>query len=329
MRRFVALFTFAVGLLAGASHAVGPQAVAAAPVVYPDRPVRIVVAYAVGQGTDVATRYIADLMAKDLGQAFVIENRPGAAGNLGTEAAARASADGYTLTMGTNATHALNQFFYSKMPFDAEKDFEPIGLVGSFPMVLAAHAGASFASTGELLEAVKRNPRSADIAMPSTTARLVVELLKDRTGAALFGVPYKGSGTAMTDVLGGQLPLIVDTPTALRPHLASGKARAIGVTSVQPSGLVPGVKPIAEQGIGGFEVVAWNALYAPKGTPPAVIAALNASLNKALSRPEVRQKLLDIGFDPAGGSPAQLADFVRAERKKWGLLIEAAGIRAD
>lgn len=325
MRKFAILLAAAAGFIAGApeGRAQGPQAA------YPDKPIRVVVAYAAGQGTDIATRYIADLMARDLGQALVIDNRPGAGGNLGTEMAARAPADGYTITMGTNATHVLNQFLYSKAPFDAERDFEPIGLVGTFPMVLAANAGAPLASTQDLLEAVKRNPRSADIAMPSTTARLVVELLKERTGAALFGVPYKGSGNAMTDVLGGQLAVIVDTPTALRPHLASGKVKAIGVTSAQPSGLVPGVRPIAEQGIDGFEVIAWNALYAPKGTPPAVIAALNASLNKALARPETRQKLLDLGFEPAGGAPARLAEFARAERRKWGPLIQAAGIRAD
>ena len=323
MRQFVASCAAALCVLAGTPiHAQGPQA-------YPAKPVKVVVAYAAGQGTDIATRYIADLMAKDLGQAFVIDNRPGAGGNLGTEIAALAPPDGYTLTMGTNATHVLNQFLYAKVPFDAEKDFEPIGLVGTFPMVVAVNSGVPFASAAGLLEAVKRKPGSADIAMPSTTARLVVELLKERTGVALFGVPSKGSGNAMTDVLGGQLPVIVDTPTALRPHLAAGKVKAIGVTSAQPSGLVPGARPVAEQGIEGFEVIAWNALYAPKSTPPAVVAALNAALNKALARPETRQKLLELGFEPAGGTPAQLAEFARTERRKWGPLIQAAGIRAD
>jgi tripartite-type tricarboxylate transporter receptor subunit TctC len=327
MRQFAVSFAAALCLLAGTpAHAQGPHA---APPAYPTKPVKIVVAYAAGQGTDIATRYISDLMAKDLGQAFVIDNRPGAGGKLGTEIAALAPPDGYTLTMGTNATHVLNQFLYSKVPFDAEKDFEPIGLVGTFPMVVAVNASVPFTAVGGLLDTVKRQSGSADIAMPSTTARLVVELLKERTGVALFGVPYKGSGNAMTDVLGGQLPVIVDTPTALRPHLAAGKVRAIGVTSAQPSGLVPGIKPVAEQGVNGFEVIAWNALYAPKGTPPAIIATLNAALNKALSRPEARQKLLELGFEPAGGTPARLADFARTERKKWGPLIQAAGIRAD
>lgn len=133
----------------------------------------------------------------------------------------------------------------------------------------------------------------------------------------------------MNDVLGNQLPVIVDTPTALRSHLAAGKVKAIGVTSARPSGLVPGVKPIAEQGVDGFQVIAWNALYAPKGTPPAVIAALNASLNKILAQPETRQRLLEIGLDPAGGTPADLADLAHAERRKWEPLIKAAGIQVN
>lgn len=295
---------------------------------YPSKPIRIIVAYPAGQGTDIATRYLADQLSKDLGQAIVIDNRPGAGGNLGTEMAAQAPADGYTLTMGTNATHVLNQYLFSSLRFDAEKDFEPIALVGTFPMIVAVNANSKINSAAELVAASQHDARSADIALPSTTARLVLELLKATSKVALFGVPYKGSGNAMTDVIGGQLPVIVDTPTALRPHLGAGKVRAIAVTSLKSSGLVPGVKPVAEQGFPGFEVVAWNALYAPRGTPPAIVATLNAAMAKALARPETRQKLLEIGFDPEGGTPAQLADFARQERKKWEPLIKAAGIKA-
>ncbi len=296
---------------------------------YPSKPIRIIVAYPAGQGTDIATRYLAEQISKDLGQPIVIENKPGAGANLGTELAAQAAPDGYTLTMGTNATHVLNQFLYAKLGFDPEKDFEPIALVGTFPMVLAVNSASAFTSTADMLAALQRSARSADIAMPSTTARLVVELMKERTGAPLFGVPYKGSGAALTDVLGGQLPVMVDTPTALRPHLAGGKVRAIAVTSSKPSSLVPGVKTVAEQGVAGFEVIAWNALYAPRGTPAAVTALWNAAMNKALARPETRQKLLDLGFEPAGGTAAQLDDFTKAERRKWQPLIQAAGIKVD
>lgn len=296
---------------------------------YPNRPVRIIVAYAAGQGTDIATRYLADQLSKDLGQPFVIENKAGAGGNLGTGLAKQAGPDGYTLTMGTNATHVLNQFLYSRLPFDPVTDFEPVVLVGSFPMIVAVHPNSPITSIGDLLGQAQKSNRSADIAMPSTTARLVVELLKDHSKADLFGVPYKGSGNAMADVLGGQVPVIVDTPTALRPQLAAGKVRAIGVTSPRPSDLATGVKPLAEQGVSGFEVVAWNALYAPKGTPAEIVNTLNAAVNKVLARPEARQKLLDLGFDPAGGSAKHLADMAKAERAKWQPIIKAADIRVD
>ncbi|HAX20682.1 MAG TPA: twin-arginine translocation pathway signal [Hydrogenophaga sp.] len=320
MRLFKVLITAACALT---------TAVAAHAQTYPSRPIKIIVAYAAGQGTDIATRYLATQLSSDLGQPIVIENKAGAGGNLGTELAKQAAPDGYTLTMGTNATHVLNQFLYSKLPFDAALDFEPIALVGTFPMVMAVNSASPITSAAELVSLSKSKPRSADIAMPSTTARLVLELLKDRSSVDLFGIPYKGSGNAMTDLLGGQLPAIIDTPTALRPHLASGKVRALGVTSAQPSGLVPGVKTVAEQGFTGFEVVAWNALYAPKGTPPAIVNTLNAAINKVLMRPETRQRLLDLGFDPAGGTATQLADFANAERKKWEPVIKRAEIRLD
>ncbi|PJI98392.1 tripartite-type tricarboxylate transporter receptor subunit TctC [Acidovorax sp. 69] len=324
MRTIAATITTAASLLfltVPASHA---QASA-----YPNKPIRIIVAYAAGQGTDVATRLLGEQLSRELGQPIVVENKAGAGGILGTELAAQAAGDGYTLTMGTNATHVLNQFLYAKMPFDPEKDFEPIAMVGTFPMVLATGASTPYRTVGDVLDTVKRTPGSADIAMPSTSARLVVEFLKDRSGAPLFGIPYKGSGSAMTDVLGGQLSVTIDTPLALRPHLAAGKLRALGVTSAIASPLVPGVKPVAEQGYAGFEFVAWNALYAPKGTPAEITRVLNAAVNKVLAKPDVRQRLLDLGFEPAGGSAAYLGVFARKERERWAPIIKTAGIRAD
>lgn len=296
---------------------------------YPNKPIRIIVAYAAGQGTDVATRLLGEQLSRELGQPIIVENKAGAGGVLGTELAAQAPGDGYTLTMGTNATHVLNQFLYSKLPFDPVKDFEPIAMVGTFPMVLAAGATTPYRTVGDLLEAVKRTPGSADIAMPSTSARLVVEFLKERSGVPLFGIPYKGSGSAMTDVLGGQLSVTIDTPLALRSHLAGGKIRALGVTSSMASSLVPGVKPVAEQGHPGFEFVAWNALYAPRGTSAEITRILNAAVNKVLAKPDVRQRLVDLGFEPAGGSSAYLGVFARKERERWAPIIKAAGIRAD
>ena len=296
---------------------------------YPTKPIRIVVAYPAGQGTDIATRYLADQVAKELGQPIIIDNRPGAGSNLGTELTARAAPDGYTLTMGTNATHVLNQYLYGKLPFDAANDFEPVVMAGSFPMVIAVPSSSKLTSAKDLVDTVKHEPRGADIALPSTSARLVMELLKERSATPLFGVPYKGSGAAITDMLGGQLPVIVDTPTSLRPHIAGGKVRPIAVTSAQSSPLVPGVKPVAEQGFSGFNVIAWNALYAPKGTPADIITSLNAAFNKVLQRPETRQRLLDLGFEAGGGTPEQLREFGQAERRKWQGVISSAGLKAE
>jgi len=296
---------------------------------YPNKPVKIIVAYQAGQGTDVATRYVAEQLNKALGQAFFIDNKPGAGGNIGTEAAARSAPDGYTLTMGTNATHGTNQFLYDSVPFDAEKDFEPVILIGSFPMVIAANPSFPGNSVADVIAAAKSAPKSADIAMPSTTARIVFELLKAQSKAPLFGVPYKGSATAMTDTIGGQVPLIIDTVTAVRPHVAAGKLKAIAVTSLRGTDLLPGVKPVAEQGLAGFQVIAWNALYAPKGTPKEIIQILNAEVNKILAQPESRAKLKDLGFDVGGGTPEQLAEFGRSERRNWGPLIAGAGIKAE
>ncbi|KAF1021235.1 MAG: hypothetical protein GAK30_01998 [Paracidovorax wautersii] len=296
---------------------------------YPSKPIKIIVAYPAGQGTDVATRYLAEQLAKDLGQPVIVDNRPGAGGNLGTELTARAAPDGYTLTMGTNATHVLNEYLYSRIPFDPASDFEPVAMVATFPMVLAVESQATLVSVAQLLDTVKREPRGADIAMPSTSARLVVELLKERAAVPLYGVPYKGSANAITDLLGKQLPAIVDTPIALRAHIASGRLRALAVTSRQPSALVPGVPTVAGQGFPDFEVIAWNALYAPKGTPPEVVRTLNTAVNKILQRPETRQRLLEFGFEPAGGTPDALRSFTQAERQKWQGLIATAGLKMD
>jgi tripartite-type tricarboxylate transporter receptor subunit TctC len=304
-------------------------ATAASAETYPSRPVRIIVPYQAGQGTDVAARYFAEGLSKALGQQFYVENKPGAGGNIGTEAAARATADGYTLLMGTNATQTMNEFLYPSIGFDPDKDFAPIVLVGMLPMVITANPSFPANSVAELVVAAKAKPDKIDIALPSNTARLVYELLKERTGAPLFGVPYKGSATALTEVTGGQVPVLIDTATASRGQVASGKLKALGITTLKGSDLLPGVKSVAEQGIPGFEMTGWNALYAPKGTPQAIVDLLNAEVMKILAQPETRQRLLSLGLEPSGGTAASLAAFERQERSKFGPLIKAAGLKGD
>ncbi len=296
---------------------------------YPSKPVRIVVPYQAGQGTDVAARLFAEKLGKVLGQQFIVDNKPGAGGNIGTADAARAAPDGYTLLMGTVATQTMNEFLYSSLGYEPDKDFAPIILVGMLPMVISANPLFPASSIPELVAAAKAQPDKINIALPSTTARIVFELLKSRTGAPLFGVPYKGSATAMTEVMGGQIPLIIDTATASRGHVASGKLKALAITTLKSSELLPGVKSVAEQGVPGFEVTAWNAFYAPRGTPKAIVDRLNAEVAKILAQPETRQRLLQLGFEPAGGSPEALAAYEKQERTKWGSLIKAAGLKGN
>jgi tripartite-type tricarboxylate transporter receptor subunit TctC len=297
---------------------------------YPVKPVRIIVAYPPGQGTDIATRHMGEQLGRALGQTFIVENRPGAGGNVGTEATARAAPDGYTLTMGTTATHAANQFMYASVGYDPEKDFEPIALIGMLPMVISANPSFAATNIQQLIAASKAKPDTINVALTSTTARVVFELLRQQGGAPLFGVPYRGSGPAMIDVMGGQLPLTIDTVTATRPQVNAGKLRALAITSLKSSELLPGVASVAEQGLPGFEITAWNALFAPRGTPPAVITLLNAEVAKALALPETRQRLIQIGFEPAApATPQQLGDFVRAERQKWGDIIRTGQIKAE
>jgi len=304
-------------------------ALPAAAETYPSRPVRVIVPYQAGQGTDVAARYFAERLSKALGQQFIVDNRPGAGGNIGTEAVAHSAPDGYTLLMGTNATQTMNEFLYPSTGYDAAKDFAPVVLVGMLPMVVAANADFAPSTIPELVAAAKAQPDKINVALPSTSARVVFEFLKERTGASLFGVPYKGSGTAMTEVMGGQVQLIVDTATALRGHVQNGKLKAIAITTLKSGELLPGVKSVAEQGVTGFEMTPWTAMYAPRGTPKEIVDKLNAEVTKVLAEPEARQKLLSLGFEPAGGAPDQLGSFEKSERAKWGALIKAAGLKGD
>jgi tripartite-type tricarboxylate transporter receptor subunit TctC len=318
------VFTVAAALLAGLLGGAAAEAQT-----WPTKPVTIIVPYQAGQGTDVGARLFAEQLTKALGQQVYVDNKPGAGGNIGTADAARAAPDGYTLLMGTVATQTMNEFLYPSVGYDSQKDFEPIALVGMLPMVISANPSFAANSVAELVAAAKAKPDKIDIALPSTTARLVFELLKDRSGAPLFGVPYKGSATAMQEVTGGQLPVIIDTATATRGQVAGGKLKPLGITTLKSSELIAGVKSVAEQGFPGFEVTAWNALYAPKGTPKAVVDRISAEVAKILAQPETRQRLLQIGFEPAGGGPEALAAFEKRERDKWGPLIKAAGLKGE
>jgi len=296
---------------------------------YPSKPVRLIVPYQAGQGTDVAARLIAEQLGKALGQQVFVDNKPGAGGNIGTEAAAHSPNDGYTLLMGTVATQTMNEFLYPSTGYDPAQDFAPIILVGMLPMVISVNPAFPARTIPELIAMAKAQPDKINVALPSNTARIVYELFKARTGAPLFGVPYKASATAMTETMGGQVPVIIDTATATRGHVQAGKLRALGITTLKSSELLPGVKSVAEQGVDGFEVTAWAALYAPRRTPEHIVDRVNAEVAMMLTLPEMRQRLLSLGFEPVGGPPDVLAAYEKEERAKWGPLIKAAGLKAD
>ena len=308
--------------------------VAAAPLAtlaqgYPSKPVRVIVPFPPGQGTDVATRHIAEQLGKALGRNFFIENRPGAGSTLGMEALAKSAADGYTLGIGTSGTQTMNPSLYPALPYDPEKDFEPITLTGKLPLMVAAHPSFPANSIPELIAAAKAKPDSINVALPAPPQRIVFELLRQQGGAPLFGVPYKGSASALPEVMSGQVPVIVDSITALRPHIDSGRLKALGVTSLASTELMPGVKSIAEQGLAGFELTAWNAFFAPKGTPAPIVALVNAEVHKVLAQPDTRQRLMSLGFEVSGSTPQELAERIRVEREKWGRIIRAANIKAE
>lgn len=294
---------------------------------YPARPVRLVVPYAVGQGTDIVARYVGDELGKALGQAVVIDNRPGAAGNLGSQLAARAPADGYTLLIGTNATHAANGFLYAQPGFDPQTDFEPIAMVGILPLVYVTRPSHPVGNMTELAAAARARPDGLNTAVSTTTCRMAHELFRQRADAPMFPVDFKGSAQAVTALLGGHVEFMVDTITSLRPQITSGQVKALGVTSATASQLLPGVRSLSEQGINGYELIGWTVLYAPRGLPPEVARTLTAAAMRTLERPEVQARLLAMGIDPQLKTGAALRQFLLAEKDKWGRLIQGAGLK--
>ena len=296
---------------------------------YPNKPVKIIVPFPPGQGTDVATRFLAARLSKALGHNFLIENRPGAGASLGTEALAKSDPDGYTLGIGTAGTLNMNPSLYPSVGYDPEKDFEPITLTGMLPLMVAAYPGFPGSSIQELIALAKAKPDTINVALPSPPQRVAFEMLRQQGGAPLFGIPYKGSATALPEVMSGQVPLILDSITALRPHVNSGKLKALGVTSANATELMPGVKSVAEQGLPGYELTAWNAFFAPKGTPQSIVMLLNMEVRKILAEPETRQRLMALGFEVTGSTPQELAERVHTEREKWNRIIRAAKITVD
>jgi len=297
---------------------------------FPEKPVRMVVPFPPGGGSDILARAVAPKLSEHLGQPVVIENRGGAGGNIGSEAVAKATADGYTILFGSN-TLAINAGLYPKLPFDPGKDFAPVGMVAMAPMVLVVHPLVAANSVKDLVALAKASPDKLNYSTPGngTPHHLAAELFNRLAGVRITHVLYKGAGPALTDLLGGQTQVAVLTLAAAKPHIASGKLKAMGVASAKRSQVMPELPTIAEAGIAGYEAELWFALFAPAGTSREIVTRLNADLNKALAAPEVQERLSQQGFDIASGTPDRLGESLKADLAKYGRLIREAGIRAE
>lgn len=296
---------------------------------YPDKPVRFIVPYPPGGGTDVIARIVQQKLGQALGQSIVIENRGGAGGSVGTEAAAKSAPDGYTVLF-TLSSHTINPAIFPKLGYDAAKDFEPVGLVASLPQILVAHPNFPANSVAEMTAMAKAKPGLAFASVGNgSPGHLAGEMQALRTGVQLTHIPYKGGGPAVTDVMGGQVPTLWVSIPAAAAHVKAGKLKALAVSTVKRSAAFPDVPTVQESGIADFEVDSWYAMFVPAKTPRAVIARLNKALNDTLADAEIRDKLLAQGAEAVGGTPERLGRAVAAELPKWAKLAKDANIKPD
>ncbi|MFO1314891.1 MAG: tripartite tricarboxylate transporter substrate binding protein [Burkholderiales bacterium] len=308
--------------------AAGPALAQAA---WPTKPVVYVVPFAPGGNTDAFARLLNQKLGAALGQPVVIENKPGAGGNVGSDLVAKAAPDGYTILGGTISSHAINVSVYPSMPYDPVKSFESVILLGSNPLVFAVSATTPYKTLKEVLDAARAKPGQLAFASPGngTSPHLAGELLKTLTNVDITHIPYKGSGPALTDVIGGQVPIIIDTTIVLGPQIKAGKLRPLAVAYPKRLATLPDVPTAAEAGVPGWDVVSWQAVFAPAGTPKPIVARLNTEIARIMKMPDVQARLADMGVEVAGGPPEQLAEFQKAEIAKWAKVVKAAGVKAE
>ena len=298
---------------------------------WPAKPIKWVVPFPPGGAMDVIARTLGEKAGRTLGQPFVIENRPGAGGNIGADAVAKSPADGYTIMI-TSIGMATNKALYPRLSYDPVKDFAPISLLAIVPNVLVVNtAKTTDKSVADVIAHAKRDPGKLTYASAGngTSIHLAGEVFASMAGLNLLHVPYKGSGPAVTDMLGGQVDLMFDSITSARPHILSGKLRALGVTSAKRSATLPDVPTIAEAGVPGYEVSPWFAVFAPAGTPAAIVNKINAALIDAMKQPDTVAKFETIGAEPIGTTPQQLATHLDKELVRWDKLIKERNIRMD
>jgi len=320
-----------------ASAAVLPfTSVVTAQSAWPNKPVRIVVPFAAGGTTDILARALAPELGKAFGQTFIVDNKPGAGGNIGADMIAKSPPDGYNLLMGTVGTHAINAALYPKMPFDPVKDFVPVSLVAGVPNVLvmnpAKAEAAKIHNVADLIRYAKANPGKLNMASSGngTSIHLSGELFKTMTGTYMVHFPYRGSGPALLDLIGGTMDLMFDNLPSALPQIKSGKLKALAVTSGTRSAAVPDLPTIAEAGpVKGFEASSWFGLLAPAGTPAEIVTRLQQETAKALQSPALKERLLSQGAIPSGNTSAEFAKFIAAESAKWAQVVKTSGAKVD
>lgn len=317
--------------VAAATLALPAPAWAQTDAAWPSKPIKWVVPFPPGGAMDVIARTLGEKAARELGQAVVVENRPGAGGNIGADYVAKQPADGYTIMI-TSIGMATNRALYPKLTYDPVRDFTPISLLAVVPNVLVVNAAnTSDRSVKDLVARAGKEPGKLTYASAGngTSIHLAGEVFASMAGVQMTHIPYKGSGPAVTDMLGGQVDLMFDSITSARPHIQSGKLRALAVTTARRSPALPDVPTVAEAGVPGYEVSPWFAVFARTGTPPEVIARLNKVLIDAMKQPETLRKLEGVGAEPIGSTPQELATHLNRELERWGKLIQQRNIRAD
>ena len=325
MKKIVRVMMVMLGAtLAAAGGDVSAQA-------WPSKPIKYIVPFAPGGTTDILARTIGEKLSAALGQPVVVENKPGAGGGVGADFTAKSAPDGYTIMGGTISTHAINASLYTHLPYDPVKDFVAVTLIARVPNMLVINPEVPAKNVGELIALLKANPGKYTFASSGngTSQHLSGELFKSMAGVDMQHIPYKGSLPALQDVVGGQVTMTFDNITTALPLAKAGKLRALAVTTAKRSSAAPEVPTLAESGLTGFEIGSWQGVFAPAGTPPAIIRRLNAEIVKILNTAEVKEKLVALGAEPVGDTPEQFAAYVKSEGVKWSEVVKKSGAKVD
>lgn len=319
-----------LGATAGGLVVAGIGGAASAQSGYPTKPIRLIVPYPPGGSTDIAARVVGEQISQSLGQRFVVDNRPGAGGNIGMQLAATSDPDGYTAVVGTTA-HAINMTLFKDLSYDTVKDFDPIALLTEVPLMLVVNPAVKAQTVEDLIALAKQEPGSLDVASSGNgqSTHLAAELFNAMAGVKMTHIPYKGSAPAITDVVAGHVQLMFDTVMSALPHVQAGKLRALAVTSAQRAPVVPDVPTIAEAALPGYEAIAWNGLFAPVGTPRAIIEQLNAETVKAVQSDKVKEQFASMGATARPTTPEEFSSYVRNEVTKWAKVVNESGATVE